>query len=148
MMRSPQLRDPLWILQAKALDQHRCNSILLFTEPCAKKNTNHPTSCADAARCFMVFHGVFQLFGSFWSKNHVIPSRKNRPSSQSSASKRMVLGGRWPVRCTACLPRFCKQRAVPSGILKGLAQWQTELMAGHFVYHDVGSLGELGDWKL
>lgn len=145
-MRSPQLRDPLWILQAKALDQHRCNSILLFTEPCAKKNTNHPTSCADAARCFMVFHGVFQLFGSFGPKIMSFPVEKIglAPSPVPPNAWCLVADGQSGA-LLVCLG-FASREQCQVGSSR---DWQLiELMAGHFVYHDVGSLGELGDWKL
>lgn len=99
----------------------------------------------------MVFSSVLDLFGP---KIMSFPVEKMGLASPVPPNAWCLLadGGRWPVRCTACLPRFCKQRAAPSGILKGLAQWQCgkliELMAGHFLYHDVGFLGELGDWKL
>jgi hypothetical protein len=97
----------------------------------------------------MVFHGVFQLFGSFGPKIMSFPVQKIglAPSPVPPNAWCLVADGQSGA-LLVCLG-FASREQCQVGSLRDWPNGKLiELMAGHFVYHDVGSLGELGDWKL
>ena len=118
-----------------------------FVHRALREKEHKPSS--KLCRCSKVFHGVFQLFGSFGPKIMSFPVEKIglAPSPVPPNAWCLVADGQSGA-LLVCLG-FASREQCQVGSLRDWPNGKLiELMAGHFVYHDVGSLGELGDWKL